>query len=394
MTTVTENITTIPVNDFQTLQLRENLIQSAIEFLQEPRVVSSPDERKRKFLKTKGLTDEEIDEAYRRAGKISSAVGPTVTVGPLVSSAVGPTVVQVPWKSMVLVLLTFSEVGRFLFYIIKKCLFPFIVKSQKSKHEKKYQAIQEDIKSQIKSISTRFSEQSTDLLTTLKVLKNSLGESKKSPRIKDEEPSTISPLRQEMNEIETTLPKILTPSTTSDSILSQHYHQLQDVVSSVRGAILEANGGIKSVGKLPTLPWKINAQSKPDWLAQKPTLPWISKEPTQTQQLSQSTPPSQSLSTNGTSSIGGNLNDTVNSEGVRPQLPKSLPIDITKSEGVQTDKSIDESGEKGDTSFAKGGNVYTGNLQKVIEMSQKRKKKNPRYSLIRVQITTAILMLS
>jgi len=176
------------------------------------------------------------------------------------------------------------------------------------------------------------------------------------------------------------LPKVITTPTTNDSILSQHYHQIQEVVTSVRGAVLEANGGIKSVSKLPTLPWKVNTNqsTRPDWLTQKPNLTWLSKE-AQTQQT-QSTPtlPSQSLPSNGTSSIGGNLDDTVKLEGTRSEISqaKSLPIDITKSEGgVQTDKSIDESGEKRSTSFAKGGNVYAGNLQKVIEMSQKRKKK-------------------
>jgi len=177
MTSVAENV----VND---RSLRENLIHNAIEFLQEPRVVKSSDERKRKFLKTKGMTDEEIDEAYKRAGQIplsefrtQDQSQPPTNAGPLVtvSPPAGPTIVQVPWKSIALVLLTFSEVGRLLFYIIKKCLYKFILKPRKSKHEKKSQAIQEDIKSHVKSISTRISEQSKDLLTSLKILKKHCG---------------------------------------------------------------------------------------------------------------------------------------------------------------------------------------------------------------------------
>lgn len=50
-------------------QLREDLIANAIPFLTNPRVVNSPEDRKRKFLQFKGLNDAEIDEAMIRAGQ-------------------------------------------------------------------------------------------------------------------------------------------------------------------------------------------------------------------------------------------------------------------------------------------------------------------------------------
>lgn len=45
---------------------REFLIQNAVEFLIHPNVVNTSDQRKVSFLKGKGLTDDEISEAYRR----------------------------------------------------------------------------------------------------------------------------------------------------------------------------------------------------------------------------------------------------------------------------------------------------------------------------------------
>lgn len=48
--------------------LREDQIRNAIEFLQDPRIIPSPLDRKKKFLQSKGLTDEEINEAIKRVG--------------------------------------------------------------------------------------------------------------------------------------------------------------------------------------------------------------------------------------------------------------------------------------------------------------------------------------
>lgn len=58
-----------PEYDAQPAQLREDLIANAIPFLTNPRVVNSPEDRKRKFLQFKGLNDAEIDEAMIRAGQ-------------------------------------------------------------------------------------------------------------------------------------------------------------------------------------------------------------------------------------------------------------------------------------------------------------------------------------
>ncbi|XP_043597303.1 peroxisomal membrane protein PEX14 [Bombus pyrosoma] len=49
------------------LALRENLVKTAVEFLQNPKVQSSPIGRKEEFLQRKGLTDEEIKRAFKLA---------------------------------------------------------------------------------------------------------------------------------------------------------------------------------------------------------------------------------------------------------------------------------------------------------------------------------------
>lgn len=52
--------------------LRDDLIRGAVDFLTHPRVAGSDPEKKRRFLKSKGLTDEEIIESFKRAGSSSS----------------------------------------------------------------------------------------------------------------------------------------------------------------------------------------------------------------------------------------------------------------------------------------------------------------------------------
>ncbi|XP_011173190.3 peroxisomal membrane protein PEX14 [Solenopsis invicta] len=54
-------------NNNNTLPLRENLVKTAVQFLQNPKVLSSPLMQKQEFLKRKGLTDEEIKTAFKLA---------------------------------------------------------------------------------------------------------------------------------------------------------------------------------------------------------------------------------------------------------------------------------------------------------------------------------------
>jgi len=61
--------------------VREDLIQSAISFLQDPSVAQAPIEKKIAFLQSKNLTQEEIDVALSRVGDGSATVAP-VAAGP------------------------------------------------------------------------------------------------------------------------------------------------------------------------------------------------------------------------------------------------------------------------------------------------------------------------
>ncbi|RYP78668.1 hypothetical protein DL771_000335 [Monosporascus sp. 5C6A] len=53
------------------MTIREDVVASAVAFLQDPNVASSPVESQLSFLRSKNLTQEEIDAAYARAGSVS-----------------------------------------------------------------------------------------------------------------------------------------------------------------------------------------------------------------------------------------------------------------------------------------------------------------------------------
>ncbi|XP_011872802.1 PREDICTED: uncharacterized protein LOC105564764 [Vollenhovia emeryi] len=58
--------TVLYTND-NTLPLRESLVKTAVQFLQNPKVSSSPLVQKQEFFKRKGLMDEEIKTAFKLA---------------------------------------------------------------------------------------------------------------------------------------------------------------------------------------------------------------------------------------------------------------------------------------------------------------------------------------
>jgi len=123
--------------------LRENLIANAIEFLQDPRVAVSADERKKSFLKGKGMTDAEIDEAMRRVG-IPKVVAPTLPnnfqnnqTQLAVQQAPPHPVVTHSWKMVAFLFVVASGFGQLVHYGLKKYIVPFFLQYFATKKKEK-----------------------------------------------------------------------------------------------------------------------------------------------------------------------------------------------------------------------------------------------------------------
>lgn len=70
------------------MAIREDVVSSAVKFLQDPKVQSSPLARRIAFLESKGLTSEEIEAAMQRASGGTSTTT-TSTAGSVVPSGAG-----------------------------------------------------------------------------------------------------------------------------------------------------------------------------------------------------------------------------------------------------------------------------------------------------------------
>lgn len=78
------------------LALRDNLVKTAVQFLQNPKVSSSPIVQKQEFLKRKGLTDEEIKTAFQ----LASVDGPSAPDRNAFHNQNAYTAIQIPQGSV------------------------------------------------------------------------------------------------------------------------------------------------------------------------------------------------------------------------------------------------------------------------------------------------------
>ncbi|KAI0864492.1 peroxisomal membrane anchor protein conserved region-domain-containing protein [Xylaria cubensis] len=125
------------------MAIREDVVSSAISFLQDPNVVSSPIENKLSFLRSKNLTQEEIDAAFARAGGSpppASTTSQTVST-PAQQQPYYPQYQQQPpygwqepppeppkrdWRDWFIMATVVGGVGYGLYFISKRYLYPLV----------------------------------------------------------------------------------------------------------------------------------------------------------------------------------------------------------------------------------------------------------------------------
>lgn len=130
-------------------ELRQKRIDTAVRFLQNPKVVETPLSRKKQFLLKKGLKEDEIEEALRLSGTPldeHSSLPPS-PARPL-RSAVGPSVrplpPPVPWRSYMGAAILGGGIGYTLAHLFKAFVLPYFY-HKKSKEEEKLEAIETSV---------------------------------------------------------------------------------------------------------------------------------------------------------------------------------------------------------------------------------------------------------
>ncbi|KAF8245313.1 peroxin 14 [Wilcoxina mikolae CBS 423.85] len=121
--------------------MREELITSAISFLQDPSVAASPLEKRVAFLRSKNLTQEEIDASLRRVGESSASTAISTTTSTPVSYSLPSTTYsnayyapqqkhpELPardWRDWFIMATVSGGVGYGLYYLTKRYVYPLI----------------------------------------------------------------------------------------------------------------------------------------------------------------------------------------------------------------------------------------------------------------------------
>ena len=92
---------------------RQELIQSAINFLKDPQVQNSPLQKRVTFLESKGLTSDEIEEALRQVKGGSSSAAPAPSLPPNQGMVIAqpPPVPRMDWRDYFIAAILIGGIG-------------------------------------------------------------------------------------------------------------------------------------------------------------------------------------------------------------------------------------------------------------------------------------------
>jgi hypothetical protein len=246
--------------------MREEMIGNAVEFLLDSRVASSTEDKKRKFLVQKGLSEAEINEAFVRASQSlpqqqqqhangSSPQQQVIQVRPM----------EIPWKTLGFVIVLCVAIGNSLQSLIVKYVVPYWFGAK----EKKATDIQiEELKAQLTVTTEKAKTQIQEIQESLLVVKRFISSQQDNIRMvkseKEQEDIKMSIIQDEVNSITHMLPQLINP------IVEKRNDEPKKV------------DGVTTKAKEPTVPWKrkdlSESSKKPDWLSADIRLNFLDEE--------------------------------------------------------------------------------------------------------------------
>ncbi|CAM9010923.1 unnamed protein product [Wickerhamomyces anomalus] len=181
------------------MAIREDLVQNAVSFLRDPQVSSAALDKKIEFLKSKSLSEEEIQEALKRSNGEESAAqdvtspsqgaatptaaGQSVATAapphPQYYTARPPPVPERDWKDYFIMATATVGVGYALYEITKRYVIPNILPASKSKLDQDKAAIEEEflrIEATLKEISNTNKELKENEETKAKEISKTIDE--------------------------------------------------------------------------------------------------------------------------------------------------------------------------------------------------------------------------
>ncbi|KAJ3553045.1 hypothetical protein NPX13_g10973 [Xylaria arbuscula] len=213
------------------MAIREDIVTSAVSFLQDPNVASSPIENKLSFLRSKNLTQEEIDAAFARTGSSpppSSAPSQAVTTTaqqqpyypqhqqqpPYGWQAPPPEPPKRDWRDWFIMATVVGGVSYGVYFISKRYLYPLVapptpekLDQDKSKVDEQFEkafATLEQLTKDTEALKESETARNEKLDKILEDLEAFVRESKSASRRQEDETER---LRDDVKNINSSMPK-------------------------------------------------------------------------------------------------------------------------------------------------------------------------------------------
>jgi len=282
------------------MAIRENLVSSATSFLKDPKVQKAPLAKRVAFLESKGLTQEEIEEALSRANGNAPKSQSTAVVAGGAAPQLPPNpymqIVQPPpkylgWKDYFIGTAIIGGVSYALYRALKKYL-PDLLQIPSTKD---LQENNEELSKQLEIASEALNSSKVETQTAIKlmdeqgdkiknfmdILTKSLNGLKEADEKRDEEIRTI---KNDLENVKTLIPKMIEKSKETNDLVLQ---DLQNEIKSLKSLIVnrmsinnQSSGSTSSLNE-EVKPHEVKKTNEVDssmtqrfsFLSQKPAIP-------------------------------------------------------------------------------------------------------------------------
>ncbi|KAK6965189.1 peroxisomal membrane protein PEX14 [Biomphalaria glabrata] len=232
---------------------RENLINTAVKFLQNPKVMSSPLYQKKAFLEKKGLTPDEINIAVQKSGVVetenmvaSTGVGPpgyqsVNTEPPKMIVSIPPQSAWAKARDLTLTTVVVASISYAVYQLFHKYLRPWLL--GKSIQEKRLERLESRILENHKCVAESLAEVNKTLLT----IQASLNTQQKQSQVTYGEQKGISELKSDIASLKgLLLNRNQFPPAPSTSPILPSWQRVQSQVPPIQSQTESGSTNLKS----------------------------------------------------------------------------------------------------------------------------------------------------
>ncbi|KAF8982801.1 peroxisomal membrane protein pex14 [Entomortierella lignicola] len=265
---------------------REDILNSAVKFLQDPKVQASSLGKKVSFLESKGLTTQEIEEAMKRANGTSTGAAPVPTTAVALPqggvAAYGPPgggqimVAQGPppplpakydWKDMFIAAVVAGGFSYSLWQVAKHVVGPKLqwpsqeeLEVDKKKLDGQFEEIEKslaEVKDSTTVVAKNVDEQTAHVKESLEGMSGVLDTMKTNDQKREQE---LSGLKTDIENIKDMIPKLMEKNKESQNNV---FSEIQNEIKSLKSLLLNRRG--PGVG--PTTPGSATGSPNAPWSA-------------------------------------------------------------------------------------------------------------------------------